>query len=80
MEEQLFALVVLRHAEIEVEFVLPQASCFSTGDYALESGAALLKATFVHLPFLERIFVDEVQSTATVHEHFGEPKAIHYWV
>ena len=77
VEEQLFGPVVLRCAEYDVKFNLPRASCFLTGDNALKCGAALLNATFVHLHFLERIFVDEVQSAATVHDHFGEPKAIH---
>ena len=48
--------------------------------YASKSGAALLNATLVHLHFLERILVNEVQSTATIHEHLGEPEAIHSWV
>src|SRR5215216_1149856 len=64
MEEQFSGPVVLRRAEYDVEFDLPRASCFSTGDDASESGAALFNATFVHLHFLERIFVDEVQSAA----------------
>ena len=80
VEQQLFGPVVLRRAKYDVKFDLPRASCFSTGDDASESGATLLNANFVHLHFLERIFVDEVQSAATVHEHFSEPKAIHNWV
>ena len=69
VEEQLFGPIVLRHAEYDIEFDPPRAYYFSTGDDASESGAALLNATFVHLHFLERIFIDEVQSAATVHEY-----------
>ena len=49
-----------RRAEYDVEFDPPRAYCFSTRDDASESGAALLNATFVHLHFLECVFVDEV--------------------
>ena len=80
MEEQLFRHVVIRRAEYYIEFDSPRALCFAAGDNASKGGTALLDATLVHLHFVERIFVDEVQSAAAVHEHFVESKAVHNWV
>ena len=80
VEVQLFGPVVLRRAEYHIEFNFPRASCFSTGDNASKGGTALLDATLVHLHFVERIFVDQVESATAVHEHFGESNAIHNWI
>ena len=80
MEEQLFRPVVIRHAEYYVECNFSRASCFSTSDNTSKGGTALLDAIFVHLHFVERIFIDEVKSATAVHEYFGESKAVHNWV
>ena len=80
MEEQLFGPVVIRRAEYYIEFDCPRASCFSTGDNTSKGGTALLDAALVHLHFVERIFVDEVKSASTVHEHLDKSKAVHNWV
>ena len=79
MEKQLFGPVILKRAEYYIKFYFPRTSCFSTGDDASKGGTALLDAIFVHLHFVERIFIDEVKSATAVHEHFGESKAIHDW-
>ena len=80
MKEQLLCPVIFRRAEYYIKFNFPRASYFSTGDNASKGGTALLDATLVHLHFVERIFVDEVQSATAVHEHFSEPKAVYGWV
>ena len=77
MEEQLFGPVVLRRAEYYIQFDCPRTSCFLTGDDASEGGIALLDAGLVNLNFVERLLIDEVKSTAAIHEHFGESEAIH---
>ena len=80
VEEQLFGPVVLQRAEYYVKLNFPRASSFSTGDNASKGGVALLNASLVHLHFIECVFLDEVQSAAAVHKHFGESKAVHNWV
>ena len=49
-------------------------------DNPSEGRIALLDAALVYLHFMERVLVDEVQSTTAVHDHFSEPKAIHNWI
>lgn len=78
MEEQLFGPVIFGRAEYHIQFNFPIASCFLTGDDSSKGGAALLDACFVNLHLVERVLVDEVKPTATVHEHFGESKTVHY--
>ena len=80
MEEQLFRPVVLLCAEYYIKFNFPRASCSLTRDNASKGGTALLDAVLVHLHFVERIFVDEVQCAAAVDEHFTESKAINNWL
>ena len=80
VEEQLFGPVVFWRAEYHIKFNFPRASCFSNGDNASKGCTDLLDAALVHLHFIECAFVDEVQSAAAIHEHFGEAKTIHNWV
>src|SRR4051812_28589844 len=53
--------------------------CFPTRDDSPEGCAALLNAVPVYFQFLESFFINEVSSTAAVHEHFSEPIAVHNW-
>ena len=40
----------------------------------------MLYAGLDNMHFVKRVLVDEVKSTADVHEHFGKSKAVHNWV
>ena len=80
VEEQLSGPVIIKRAEYYIKLYFPRASCFSTGDDASKGGDASLDVVLVHLHFVERVLIDEVEPTAAVHEHFSKSKAIHNWV
>ena len=78
-EGYLFGPIVLRCAKYHVELNFSCASCFPTGNDSSKGHITLLDAASVYLHFIERVLVDEVLSTASVHEHFSKPEAVHDW-
>ena len=79
LESYFFRLVVLQRAEYYVKLNFSRTPCFTTWDNPSKGGDTLLDATLVYLHFIERVFVDEVQSAAAIHEYFSEAKAVYNW-
>ena len=79
MKGYLFGPIVLRRAEYHIECDFSRTSCLPARNNSLEGCVALLNVAPVYFHFVEGFLVDEVQSAGAIHEHFGEPKAIHNW-
>ena len=77
LEGDFFGPVILRRAEYNVECDFSRTSRLPTRDNSYEGRAALLNAAPIYFHFVECIFVDEVKSDSTIHEHFGKSKAVH---
>ena len=78
LKHDLLGSVIVRRAEHHIQCDFSCTARFPTGDYSSKGCAASLDAVPVYFHFSKGFLINEVQSAASIHEHLGEAKAVHY--